>query len=79
MKKINCIQLGGVCNEVFLANTFEEMAELSQQHGEKMFEQGDKAHIKKGSEMKDLMQDPDQMKRWMEDKIKLFNSLPDVE
>lgn len=33
MKTMTCKQLGGACDKEFHAQTFEEMAELSKQHG----------------------------------------------
>ena len=41
---MNCKQLGGACDKAFHAKTFEEMAELSKQHGMEMFQQQDSAH-----------------------------------
>ncbi|MDB9932834.1 hypothetical protein OAD28_09005 [Flavobacteriales bacterium] len=38
MKKMTCKQLGGACDLVFEANTFDEMAELSKQHGTEMYQ-----------------------------------------
>jgi len=37
MKTMSCKQLGGACNKLFSANTFQEMAMLSQGHGKEMF------------------------------------------
>lgn len=36
MKTMNCKQLGGACGQEFHANSFEEMAEMSKQHGMKI-------------------------------------------
>lgn len=36
MKTMTCKQLGGACDKEFSANTFEEIAELSKQHGMEM-------------------------------------------
>ena len=41
MKTMTCSQLGGACDKEFQAETFEEMAELSKQHGMEMFQQGE--------------------------------------
>jgi len=38
MKTMNCKQLGGDCDKEFHANTFEEISELSKQHGLEMFQ-----------------------------------------
>lgn len=76
MKTMTCKQLGGACNKKFSADTFAEMAELSRQHGQEMVEKGDRAHIKAMAEMKELMQDPDAMEAWFEQKKKQFDYLP---
>ena len=75
MKTMTCNQLGGACDEVFHANSFDEIAELSKQHGMEMFQQGDEEHLKAMDEMKDLMKNPDAMKEWFETKKKEFDAL----
>jgi len=77
MKSMNCKQLGGACEEVFHANTFEEIAELSKQHGMKMFQNKDQAHLKAMEEMQQLIQKPEDMKEWFENKRKEFEALPE--
>ena len=77
MKKMTCKQLGGACDKVFKANTFEEMAELSKQHGMAMFKEQDQAHLKAMEEMKKLMEDPQAIEAWFEGKKKEFENLPD--
>ena len=72
-----CKQLGGACNKEFHAETFEEMAEMSKKHGMEMYEKGDAEHIKAMKEMKELMNDPEAMKEWMESKQKEFDALPE--
>ncbi len=62
---------------VFQANTFEEIAEMSKKHGMEMFRKADKQHLDAMNEMQELMQSPDKMKEWMENKRKEFDSLPD--
>jgi|TARA_B110000967_G_C18747132_1_gene490808 hypothetical protein len=37
MKKIICSQMGGSCDQEFIAETFEDMATMSQTHGKEMF------------------------------------------
>ncbi len=75
MKAMTCKQLGGACDEVFHANSFEEIAEMSKKHGMEMFQQGDEEHLKAMNEMKDLMENPDAMKEWFETKRKEFDAL----
>ena len=74
---MTCKQLGGACDEEFSANTFEEIAELSKQHGSAMFQQQDEAHLNAMQEMQALMQDPAEMQKWFESKKQEFESLPD--
>ncbi len=75
MKTMTCKQLGGACDEVFHANSFEEIAEMSKKHGMEMFQQGDEEHLKAMDEMQDLMKNPDAMKEWFETKRKEFDAL----
>jgi uncharacterized protein len=79
MKTMTCAQLGGpeTCNYEFHAETFEEMAQMSKKHGMEMFQKDDEEHIKVMNKMKEGMNDPDAMKNYMENKKKLFDSLPD--
>ncbi len=78
MKTMTCKQLGGACDMEFSADTFEEMAELSKQHGMEMFRQQDAAHLKAMEEMQTLMQNPDAMNEWFEEKRREFDSLPNT-
>jgi hypothetical protein len=78
MKTMTCKELGGACDLEFHANTFEEMAQLSQKHGKEMFQRGDPAHLNAMNEMKDLMQSRDGMANWMEDKRKVFDGKPEA-
>jgi hypothetical protein len=78
MKTLTCKQLGGACDKEFSASTFEEIAELSKMHGTAMFQQGDEAHIEAMHGMRELISDPEAMKKWMEDKRRLFETVPDV-
>ena len=77
MKTMTCKQLGGACDKAFRASTFEEMAEMSRKHGMEMFQTGDVTHMEVMKEMKELMSNPEAMKRWMDDKRKEFEALPD--
>lgn len=76
MKTMTCKQLGGACDLEFHADTFEDIAQQSQQHGKEMFEQGDEAHLEAMQGMRELMQDPEAMQQWMDKKRKEFESLP---
>lgn len=75
---MTCKQLGGACEKEFTAATFEEMAELSKQHGMEMFQKKDEAHLQAMNEMRTLMQTPNAMQEWFENKRKEFDSLPNT-
>ena len=77
MKTMTCKQLGGACDLLLQAETFEEMAELSKQHGLEMFQQKDEAHLKAMDDMRTLMQSPDAMNDWFKSKKAEFDALPD--
>ena len=77
MKTMNCKQLGGACEKVFHANTFEEMAELSKAHGMEMFQEQDKEHLEAMNKIQELMKNPEAMKEWYENKRKEFEALPE--
>lgn len=77
MKTMTCRQLGGACDQAFHADTFDEIAELSKKHAAEMFQEGDKAHLKAMEEMRSLMQDPEAMRLWFENKKQEFDSLPE--
>ena len=74
---MNCKQLGGTCDKTFKANTFEEITEMSKQHGGEMFQQGDEAHLKAMNDMKTLMASPDAIQKWFDDIRKEFDALPE--
>ncbi|WP_420590062.1 DUF1059 domain-containing protein [Bacterioplanoides sp.] len=76
MKTMTCNQLGGACDLEFHAETFEEMAELSKQHGMEMFQKQDAAHLEAMQKMKQKMQNPDDMTKWFEAKRQEFEALP---
>lgn len=75
MKTVICKNLGGACDQEFSANTFEEIVELSKQHGTEMFQQKDEAHLKAMSGMKELMQSPGAMENWFKEKKKEFEEM----
>ena len=74
---MTCKQLGGACDLEFQAATFEEMAELSKNHGMEMFQRGDAAHMEAMQAMQKLMESPEAMNTWFEARRKEFEALPD--
>lgn len=77
MKSMTCKQLGGACDMAFQANTFEEIAEMSKNHGLEMYQKGDEAHLKAMNDMNDLMRQPEKMEKWLLGKRKEFEDLPE--
>ena len=77
MKTMTCKQLGGACDQEFHADTFKEMAELSKNHSMEMFRNRDDAHLKAMMEMQKLMESPEKMNAWFDNKMKEFEALPD--
>ncbi len=75
MKTMTCNQLGGACDLEFSANSFEEIAEMSKQHGMEMFQKKDAAHLEAMGEMQKMMQEPDAMQKWFADKKKELEAL----
>ncbi len=78
MKKMTCRQLGGACDQEFLADSFDEIADMSRRHGVAMFQDRDAAHLQAMNEMQALMKDPQAMKVWFEGKRREFESLPEA-
>ncbi len=74
---MTCKQLGGACDKEFHANSFEEIAEISKKHGMEMIQKGDEKHLRAMNDMKNLMQKPDKLKEWFENKKKEFDALPE--
>ena len=79
MKTMTCNQLGGACDMEFHANTFDEISDMSKQHGMEMFQKNDEAHLQAMHKMRELMQSPDSnnMQEWLKTKRAEFNALPD--
>lgn len=77
MKTMTCNQLGGACDMEFKAESFEEIAEMSKQHGMEMFQKQDAAHLDAMNKMQQLMQTPGEMENWVEARRKEFEALPE--
>ncbi len=72
---MTCKQLGGACDMKFSANTFDEIAQLSQAHGKEMFQINDNSHIIAMNEMNKLMQNNNAMSQWFDAKKLEFEIL----
>ncbi len=76
MKSMTCRDLGGACDKVFKAETFEEMAKKAKEHGMEMYQRGDVPHIEAMTLMSEQMSDPDSMQEWLAQKQAEFDALP---
>ena len=79
MRTMTCKQLGGACDLEFHADTFEDIAEMSKEHGMEMLQKGDQDHINAMKEMGELMKDPEAIKEWFENKKDEFEALSEEE
>ena len=52
---MTCDQLGGACKKEFHADSFEEIAEMSNKHGMEMFQKGESAHLVAMNKMQKIM------------------------
>ncbi|MFT5285732.1 MAG: putative small metal-binding protein [Planctomycetota bacterium] len=77
MKTMTCKQLGGACDLVFRAESFDELVELSKQHGMEMFQTQDAGHLQAMGEISALMQKPEAMQAWFDGKRQEFEALPE--
>lgn len=75
---MTCNQLGGACDIEFHANTFDEISDMSKQHGMEMFQKNDKPHLHALQKMRELMQseDSNSMQEWLKKKREEFDALP---
>ena len=78
MKTMNCKQLGGACDQEFKAETFDEMAELSKQHGMEMRARNDAAHLEAMQKIQEMMSQPGDMEKWFTERQQEFDALPDT-
>lgn len=74
MKTMTCNQLGGACDLEFAAESFDEIASLSQQHGKEMFAVNDPAHLEAMSSMMQIMSSGG-MDDWMSARRAEFEAL----
>jgi len=75
MKTMTCEQLGGACDKAFHANSFEEIVQMSKMHGMEMFQKQDLQHMEAMQRVMKLMQQPEAMKAWFDDKKAEFEAL----
>jgi len=74
---MSCKQLGGACDKEFTASSFDEIVDLSKQHGMEMFQKQDADHLQAMAKIQQMMQQPNAMQEWFESKKKEFEALPE--
>lgn len=77
MKTMTCKQLGGACDKKFTASTFDELADQSRAHIMQMMSLQDPDHMQSIQIAMQIMQDPAKMETWINDKIAVFDALPE--
>ena len=77
MKTMTCEQLRGACDLEFHAETFDEIAGMSRDHGMEMFQKKDEAHLEAMYKMQEMMNDKEALNNWIEDRKKEFEALPE--
>jgi len=75
MKKMTCKKLHGVCDVEFTAETPDEMINKVKEHAMSV---NDEAHQKKMQEMASMPNDPESIKKWMDDFKVQFEAAPDA-
>ena len=75
MKTMTCKQLGGACDEKFRAETFEEIGAMSKEHGMKMIQAEDPAHLEAMNKMREMK--PEEFPQWFAARKAEFDALPE--
>lgn len=71
---MTCKQLGGACDKRFFGISFAEISQLSQEHGLRMVQLGDKPHIEAMKKMHQILESSEKMKQWFEMKRREFHN-----
>ncbi|MEN9692565.1 MAG: hypothetical protein RLZZ330_209 [Actinomycetota bacterium] len=74
MKSMTCKELGGACDVVFDAETFEDLSAQSKSHGQEMAKNNDPAHIEAMNQMMEMM-NAGKFSDWFESVKKHFDNL----
>lgn len=75
MKAMTCRQIGGPCDTLIQGNTPEELLDNGTQH---VMESNDDEHKQVLVMMNDMMNNPEEAKRWNDDFAAKFASLPEI-
>jgi hypothetical protein len=75
MKRLTCKELDGVCDAEITGNTPDEMAKNSREHA---MSQDDEAHKNRMMQMREMLNGPDAVKKYMDDFRAKFDALPDA-
>jgi len=75
MKEMTCKQLGGTCDEIFQADSYEVMRDLHKTHMQQKANEGDEAHAEAMQKLKQLFRSPCQLHDYFQEKRELFDNL----
>lgn len=75
MKSMTCKQMGGPCETLIHGNTPEEMMKIGEAHLVELKDL-DEGHKKAYEMMEELSKNPAEGKKWNDDFVAKFNSLP---
>lgn len=74
---MTCKQMGGACDTLFFAETFDEIAELKKTHNTEMFMKRDKSHLNAMKNLIKLMEKTATRDEWFNTKREEFEALPE--
>ncbi len=71
MKRVTCRQMGGLCDKVLAADSYDGIMKVGMEHLEK-------AHPEMAADIKGLSKDDPKMLKWEREFRKTWDSLPEV-
>jgi predicted small metal-binding protein len=76
MKRMTCRDLGGPCDAVFTADSFEELGKKSHEHVIDQMQMGDEAHLLAANKMRNAT--PEEQKNMMAQFKRKFEEAPNL-
>lgn len=73
---MTCRQMTGPCDEQITGSTPDEMMQNGEKHIREMAATGDEGHIAAVKMMEDAGKNPEAMKTWFDEFMKVYNALP---
>jgi len=76
---MSCKELDGPCDLKFQGETLDAIVEKVKNHGYESAQKGNRDHEKAWGDLKEIMDDPEQKEKWLEQKQREFDALPEVD